>query len=116
MTIREFYDLTGGDYEGILERFLDDSRILKFVKMFKDDPSFEELEMALAQEKADKAFRAAHTLKGVCLNLGFERLFDYTKDVTEALREKDVAKAQADMPPLRTCYREILEAVEQVHL
>ena len=33
------------------------------------------------------AFRAAHTLKGVCLNLGFDRLYEVSSALTEMLRD-----------------------------
>lgn len=33
-----------------------------------------------------EAFRAAHTLKGVCQNLGFTNLYQPTYDLTEVLR------------------------------
>ena len=36
---------------------------------------FGQLETALADKDAETAFRAAHTLKGICLNLGFDNLF-----------------------------------------
>ena len=34
----------------------------------------------------NEIFRAAHTLKGVCLNLGFKVLYESTYNITEALR------------------------------
>ena len=32
------------------------------------------------------AFRAAHTLKGVCMNLGFDHLYNPSFEITESLR------------------------------
>ena len=32
------------------------------------------------------AFRAAHTLKGVCMNLGFDHLYKLSFEITESLR------------------------------
>ncbi len=32
----------------------------------------------------EDAFRAAHTLKGVCLNLGFSDLYHTSYDITES--------------------------------
>ena len=31
----------------------------------------------------EEAFRAAHTLKGVCLNLGFDELYEVSAEITE---------------------------------
>ena len=50
------------------------------------NPSFGQLETALADKDAETAFRAAHTLKGICLNLGFDNLFAPSQELTEKLR------------------------------
>ena len=34
------------------------------------------------------AFRGAHTLKGVCQNLSFDRLYEVSNDLTELLRDR----------------------------
>lgn len=116
MTTREFYDQTGGNYGEVIRRLQDEKRVARFVMLFKKDPGFEELEMSLTQGDAAAAFRAAHTLKGVCLNLGFDRLFNHVNDVTELLRGGDTVRAQEEMPTLRECYREIIEAIDRLQL
>ena len=112
MTLREFYDHTGGDYEGVLSRVFDEGRIRKYVKMFKNDPSYEELEMFLEQGDVEQAFRASHTLKGVCLNIGFSRLYSHADTITEALRGKNLKLARENMPHLRASYKEIIEGID----
>ena len=37
-------------------------------------------------EKVLGRFRAAHTLKGVCVNLGFDKLYEASSKITEQLR------------------------------
>ena len=39
-----------------------------------------------AKALPETAFRAAHTLKGICLNLGFDNLFAPSQELTEKLR------------------------------
>ena len=34
------------------------------------------------------AFRGAHTLKGVCQNLSFDRLYEVSHELTELLRDR----------------------------
>ena len=34
-----------------------------------------------------EAFRAAHTIKGVCQNLGFSRLYESSSELSEAMRD-----------------------------
>jgi HPt (histidine-containing phosphotransfer) domain-containing protein len=43
----------------------------------------------MAKKDFDTAFRAAHTLKGVCSTLGFQNLFTISSQLTEALRNRD---------------------------
>ena len=82
MTIRECYDELGLDFDAVLSRLVNEKFALKFL----DDPSFQNLKDALDSKDVETAFRAAHTLKGVCLNLGFDNLYPSSKDLTELLR------------------------------
>ena len=70
MTVKECYEQMGADYEGVLGRLRSEVLIKKFAKKFLDDGSFRSLKDNLAQKNGEEAFRAAHTLKGVCQNLG----------------------------------------------
>ncbi len=46
--------------------------LARFALKFLDDESMDKLEAAMAVGDAEEAFMAAHTLKGVSQNLGFE--------------------------------------------
>lgn len=86
MTIRECYDELGLDFDAVLSRLVNEKLVQKFALKFLDDPSFQNLKDALDSKDVETAFRAAHTLKGVCLNLGFDNLYPSSKDLTELLR------------------------------
>ena len=77
----------------------------KFMLKFLDDKSFEELCSSMEQKKYEEAFRAAHTLKGLCLNLGFKTLAESSSNLTEALRPQQFE--ESDMV-------EIMKMLEQV--
>ena len=68
----------------------------------------------VSEDSLKIAFRAAHTLKGICLNLGLSRLYGSASAVTEALRAQDAALARSLMPDLRNDYGEVLEALRQL--
>lgn len=87
MTLRECYAKLGGDFEGTLSRLCSEKLIEKFALKFLADDSYSLLEESLASGNYSEAFRAAHTLKGVCLNLGFTKLFEVSDVLTEALRD-----------------------------
>ena len=76
MTIKECYEKVGSDYDGVLKRLGSEALVKRFAVKFLNDPSFQELTDGLAAQDGEKAFRAAHTLKGVCLNLVF--IIDFT--------------------------------------
>lgn len=88
MTVKECYEQMGADYEGVLGRLRSEALIKKFAKKFLDDGSFQSLKDNLAAGNGEEAFRAAHTLKGVCQNLGFDNLYTVSFDITEKLRER----------------------------
>lgn len=64
------------DYEDVSARLRSDRLIQKFLLKYLDDPSFDQLCAAMAAKDREEAFRAAHTIKGVCQNLSFTRLLD----------------------------------------
>ena len=76
----------GADYQEVLGRLYNEAMICKFVRMFLQDDSFQILEEALRRGDVKEAFRGAHTLKGVCQNLGFSNLYAPTYTLTETLR------------------------------
>ena len=86
MTIQECYQQLGGDFANIETRLPSISLVTKFITKFLNDSSFSELCQALERGQREEAFRAAHTLKGVCANLCFDRLGASAGRLTELLR------------------------------
>ena len=86
MTIQECYQVLGGDYAHVEKRLPGIHLIRKFIAKFLDDGSYPELCRAMEQGQTEEAFRAAHTLKGVSANLGFDRLTASSGELTELLR------------------------------
>ena len=86
MTIQECYKEMGADYDEVFHRLPRESMIRIFALMFLTDDSYPKLELSLKEGNAQEAFRAAHTLKGVCQNLGFTNLYQPAYELTEVLR------------------------------
>ena len=86
MNLEEFYAQIGGDYADTLQRLCNENMVKKFVKKYQDDPTCANLHNAALQQDWEVAFRGAHTLKGVAQNLGFERLYQVSAVLTEAMR------------------------------
>ena len=88
MTIQECYEAIGGNYEEVLGRLQSEALIRKFTLKFLEDPSYLQLKLALENKNYEDAFRSAHTLKGVCQNLSFDRLYEVSHELTELLRDR----------------------------
>ena len=86
MTLQECYAAMGGNYEDVIGRLRSERLVQKFVLKFVDDGSYDLLCRSLEEKNYEEAFRAAHTIKGVCQNLGFTRLGDSSSALTESLR------------------------------
>ena len=87
MTLEECYEKLGGDYEDVSGRLPSAKLIEKFMGKFLEDESFSSLCEAFEAQNKDEVFRMAHTLKGVCGNLGFSRLMKSSSILTEAFRD-----------------------------
>ena len=96
MTIQECYQKLGGDFAAVEARLPSVSLVVRFITKFLNDSSFSELCRAMQEGQREEAFRAAHTLKGVCANLGFDRMGASAGQLTELLRpESDGVPAGA---------------------
>lgn len=97
MTVQECYDFLEADYDNTLERFGQEERMMKYLLKFAQDKSFCNLVLRLGERNYAEAFRFAHDLKGLCLNLGLTCLFENSSRLCEALRDTETPK---DIPYL----------------
>lgn len=87
MTTKELYDEIGANYDEVVHRLIKESLVQRFViKFAKDDSTFEQLCQTMQEKDYKEAFKAAHTLKGVTLNLALTNLSTPTCELTENLR------------------------------
>ena len=113
MTTKECYEKIGSNYESVLSRFGNEALVKRFALKFLKDPSYAELKEALEAHDAERAFRAAHTLKGV-LNLGFDRLYETSAALTEDLRGRDSNGGDRLFPELTVRYEQLTEAIREL--
>ena len=114
MNTKECYEKIGSNYESVLSRFGNEALVKRFALKFLKDPSYAELREALEARDAERAFRAAHTLKGVCLNLGFDNLFTVSSDLTEKLRAKELDGADELFVKVKEQYEITVAAVKNL--
>lgn len=114
MTVQEFYEEVGGDYNEIMSRLKTEDRIIKFAGMFARDESYKTLVQALEAQDVDCAFRAAHTMKGMCQNMAFTRLLTSSQDITELLRAKDLESAKNMLGKVTEDYNLVMEGIKKL--
>ena len=113
MTMRECYEAIGGNYEDVLGRLRSEALIRKFTLKFLEDQSYPQLKQALNDKNYEDAFRSAHTLKGVCQNLSFDRLCEVSHELTELLR--DTTGEQPGIPEAMEKVTEVYEmTIEEI--
>ena len=112
MTVKECYEQMGSDYEGVLGRMGSEAMIKRFALKFLQDPSFNNLKENLEKNDGEEAFRAAHTLKGVCLNLGFDELYEASAEITEKFRGKETAGSEDMFQKVEEKYQKTVNAIK----
>lgn len=96
--MKECFEQYGSDYITTMERFVNNEALyLRLLGKLFSSNELRELESALESGEKEKAFQAAHTLKGVTGNLGLTPLYKAVCGLVEPLRE---GKEQADYPVL----------------
>ena len=111
MTLQECYAAMGGNYEEVLGRLRSDRLIQKFVLKFMDDGSYQLLLDSMASQNYEDAFRAAHTIKGMCQNLDFTRLYESSAQLSEALRGGAAPDAPSLLERVGEDYRQTVTAI-----
>ena len=111
MTLQECFIALEGDYNDVIGRLRSEKMVQKYVLKFLDDQNFVILCRALETGNLEEAFRAAHTIKGMCQNLGFTKLQLSSSMVTEKLRAGDLDGARALLEPVRGDYERTVNAI-----
>ena len=114
MTIQTFYEVIGEDYEDVFNRFMMESLVVKFVKKFIEDPTFDMLEQSLENHDVQEAIRASHTFKGICDNMGFVKLKNQSEKKTELLKAGAFQEVKKLLPAFKQEYQWIIENAQKL--
>lgn len=113
MNLENCYHEFGEDFEKVRARLLSEARIRKLILLFLRDPSFTQLQAAMTAGCLDEAKRAAHTMKGTALNLGFNRLSESAVQILAALREDNMTEAAMLLPSMEKEYEATISAIRR---
>lgn len=114
MKLEELYQKIGGDLKNVMKRIPNEAMIGKFVRKYANDPTYNRLTAAVKAKNWKDAFIAAHTLKGVAQNLGFDRLQKSASALTEAVRGAVPLTDESLFEEVCKDQKEIVEAIEKL--
>ena len=113
MTLREFYDMLGGDYAGTLGRMMKEDRMKKYLLRLPDSKDYTDCLNAFEAKDYDLAFRASHNLKGMALNLGLTKLAESSSELCESVRHGAPAGDVSDLiEKMKADYEETILAIQ----
>lgn len=102
----------GVDVSGAMNRFMNNAGLYeKFLRKFPADPSYQNLLDSVQANDPKEAFRAAHTLKGVAGNLGFENLLTYVVPLVEVFRDETTAAPEAQLQGMKDEYQKLCSII-----
>lgn len=111
MSLTECYIALGGSYEEVLSRLSSERLVNKFVLKFLTDPSYDLLVRSMESKDWPEAFRAAHTIKGVCQNLSFTSLYEVSNRLNEALRNGPTPEAPGLVEEVKAEYDKTVSTI-----
>ena len=111
MTLQECYAALGGDYDEALGRLRSERMVQKYVLRFLEDKSYELLCTSMESGAYEEAFRAAHTIKGICQNLSFTMLVKSSSALSEALRHGYTPEADGLAEQVGRDYQDTVSAI-----
>lgn len=114
MNIKECYEKIGANYDDAVSRFGSEAIMERFAVKFLSDESFANLEKAMGEKNGEDAFRTAHTLKGICLNLGFYKLFEVSSALTESLRGRSTAGCDGLFKDVKRVYENTVSTIREL--
>lgn len=107
---REFYEKNGVDYDAFLQRMMGKEALVeKYIRIFMADPTYEELEQAIAAQDFETVSFKAHTLKGIALNLNLEKLGLLCVNIVVSLRNGDTVDLKSQFEQVKVEYTCIIK-------
>lgn len=99
----------------VLRRFAGSKAMLeRFLKKFPQDKSFEQLTEAVKSDAYHDIEVAAHTLKGVTGNFGFDGLFHNSEAMVLAVRQGEYDKLPGLYDDIKRDYDLVIETINSI--
>ncbi len=116
MTVQEFYVSLGSDYDSVKARLVSEKLIMKLLGKYPADKNYGLLVEGVAEKDYDKIFGAAHTIKGLALNLGFDELQKAASAMSEAYKKHEYDKLEELFPAVEKAQGKVLDGLAQMDI
>lgn len=115
MNIKEMFTQLQTDGDIVIARFGGNRALLeRFVKKFPEDNSYGWLKESVEKSDFEEMQRAAHTLKGVAMNLGFSALGEQCGAMVNALRQSRTDVLAELFDKITASYNEITGLIKEL--
>ena len=112
MTLKELYQDVDGDYDQAMRVLRVEKLLDKHIRKFPQNGVVEGLLEAGEGMDPTRLFETAHAVKGVCANLGLQKLSDAASEITEEYRPGNARKlSDAEVKDRMASIREMYENV-----
>ncbi len=113
--MKEELQAVGVAYDEVLNRFMGkEDFYLRMLKKFLGDKNYGELRAAVDEKRWADAFTYAHTVKGLCGNLGLGGILEYVVPLTDEVRSEpyDEEKIVEYMDHVTEIYEKTRDVIE----
>lgn len=104
----------GNDIDAAISRMANSEALFnRFILLFPNDKSMEQLTAAVQERNVEQALSASHTLKGVAGNLGLTHLYELANDMVVKIRTDKVEEAFACYDDIKKQYDAIIRIIKE---
>jgi HPt (histidine-containing phosphotransfer) domain-containing protein len=115
MEISAFYREIGVDVKDVVSRMgLTEKHLKKYLRKFMDNKEYDKLTRAVEENDSYNVEWAAHTLKGVCANLGLNNLLSDFQEIVNSVRSDDTARIPELYRKSAEDYNRVIALLEEV--
>lgn len=115
MNCLEFYSRIGANAENVNRRLGNETFVKKYLKKFAVDKTVDNLKSSVEKGDYEEAFRSAHTIKGLALNLELLPLVDIICNITECLRDYNESSQSSIVELLNTFNKEYEKIISDIN-
>lgn len=105
----------GVDLDVVLERFVENEALyFKCCSKFLVDSNYENFIKSLPNNNPEETFDYVHSLKGVCANLGFDKLYKPVAEIVEVFRAGSMDYDKDNLEEVKREYLTVRETLEKI--